>query len=110
MNKNNMNENNLSENISNQKNWQQENINKRNNLFPIKEDENSIIDSSFSIDYSNLIGKDLFSEQNVNNETVLDQKINKEIKKEGNSQKISSFLQSKEISLIENSLHLSIFD
>ena len=105
-----MNENNLSENISNQKNWQQENINKRNNLFPIKEDENSIIDSSFSIDYSNLIGKDLFNKQNVNNETVLDQKINKEIKKEGNSQKISSFLQSKEISLIENSLHLSIFD
>ena len=105
-----MNENNLLENISNQNNWKQENINKRNNLFPIKEDKNSIIDSSFSIDYSNLIGKDLFSEQNVNNETVLDQKINKEIKKEGNSQKISSFLQSKEINLIENSLHLSIFD
>ena len=103
-----------------------ENINKKNEIGYINnnkglskiEEEQSIIDASFSINYSDVIGKDLFKEdlellnkQNTNNETVLEQKINKEIKKDGNLKRLpSSFIQSKEINIIEKSLNISILD
>ena len=104
----------FSENI-NQKNEIEYMYNKKS-LSKIEE-EKSIIDASFSINFSDAIGKDLFKEdlellnkQNTNNETVLEQKINKEIKKDGNLKRLSSFIQSKEINILEKSLNISILD
>ena len=104
-----MNQKNRTENINIPQN---ENISNGNNQI---EDENLIINFSFSKDYANLIRKDLIQKDNNlnnenNNETILEQKINKEIKKDGNIQKLSSFIQSKEINILQSSLNFSLSD
>ena len=111
MEQNKNNENNISEN-NNQKN-EIGYINNNKSLSKIEE-EKSIIEASFSINFSDIIGKDLFKEelnkQSINNETVLEQKIIKEIKKDGIIKRLSTFIQSKEINILEKSLDISILD
>ena len=82
-----------------------------------KEDNDNRLSEEDPTNYSNIIGKDLFQEEkdftkteNLINETILDQKINNEIKKDGNSSRISEFVQSEEITNIEKSLHISIIE
>ena len=106
--------------VNNQAYEQQHNIiNKQNNKNNNEESENEspIFNSNVWKEFSDVIGKDLFKNEkdflnrdNLNKETVLDQKINKEIKKEGNSLEISTFIQSEDISNLENSLHVSLLD
>ena len=117
MNQNIKNENNIKQNDNNKQNLQEFNIFDKKAIFNDNESDESLINSNFSIDFADIIGKDLFREereylkrQNTNNETVLEQKINKKIQNEENLQKLSSFVQSREISLLESSLHISLSD
>ena len=108
-----------SQNNGNISNRNQSNTNDKKNNFMNKEEED-IINSSFSVDFSNVIGVDLFKEEreeekeyinreSKNNETILEQKIkNKE--NDINFPQISSFIQSQDINLIENSFHMSVLD
>ena len=82
-----------------------------------KEDNDNRLSEEDPTNYSNILGKDLFQEEkdftkteNLINETILDKKINNEIKKDVNSSRISEFVQSEEITNIEKSLHISIIE
>ena len=102
----------------NNENQNKEKISNENKDIKKKEEEEEIskIRSSFALNYENngkeipKGDKDFINRKNTNIETVLDQKINKEIKKEGTISRVSTFLQSKEINLLENSLNISIVD
>ena len=101
------------DNISNRKEY---NNNDKANTFMNKEEED-IINSSFSVDFSYLKGADLFKEEkeylsreNKNNETILEQKISKNKDIDLNFPQISSFIQPQDINLIENSFHMSVLD
>ena len=90
-------------------NEENKNINK-------EKEENKLIDNnSFCEDFSGIIGKDLFREeqptviiQNKLKETVLDQKIHEKIKETEN--KISPFIQSEKINELQKSLNISLTD
>ena len=104
-----------SQNNDDNSNRKQSDINNKKNNF-INNEEEDVINSSFSVDFSNVIGVDLFKEereylnrQNTNRETILEKKINKN-KESGNFPQISSFIQTNDITLIENSIHMSILD
>ena len=79
-------------------------------------DEMAKIFSPFSSNYENVdkdipkVDKDLLNRKNTNNETVLEQKVNKTIKRQGTISRVSSFIQPEEISLLEKSLNISIVD
>ena len=117
MNTNNNNEfisqNNENNNISNRK---QSNNNEKANSYMNKEEED-IIKSSFSVDFSYLKGVDLFKEEkeylsreNKTNETILEQKLNKNKESDINLPQISSFIQPQDINLLESSFHMSVLD
>ena len=90
-------------------NEENKNINKE------KEENKLINNNSFSDDFSGIVGKDLFKEEqpteiglNKLKETVLDLKINEKIKETEN--KISPFIQSEQINELEKSLNISLTD
>ena len=91
--------------------------NNENNHINLKKEENNndgLIDhSSFCEEFSGVIGKDLFKEEqntelieNQLRKTALDQKISEKTK----DTKLSSFIQSEEIKELENSLNISLTD
>ena len=105
-----------SQNNNNISNRKQFNNNEKTNTFMNKEEED-IINSSFSVDFSDLKGVDLFKEEkeyfsreNKNNETILDQKISKNKESDINFPQISPFIQPQDINLLESSFHMSVLD
>ena len=90
-------------------------LEKNNNLN--NKEEDFFIKSSFSPNISDTTTKDLINEEkdylkreNTFNETVLDKKISKEITKEGNLERVSTFVQSNEVNKIQKSLRISLND
>ena len=90
------------------------NENNHINLKKEEKDNNQLFDNaSFCEEFSGIIGKDLFKEEqhtemieNQLRKTVLDQKISEKTK----DSKISPFVQSEEIKELQNSLNISLID
>ena len=107
-----------SEIIKNENNDKKNNEKELNKNDQSKEspDEMANIFSPLSSNYENVdkdipkVDKDVLSRKSTNNETVLEQKVNKKIKKQGTISRVSSFLQPEEISILEKSLNIAIVD
>ena len=100
-----MSQNNRTENTNILKN---ENDNSNNKL---NIDQKDLIKFSFSNNYANILGEEVINKDNNivkdnNNVTILEQKISKEIKREGSLKRIPSFIQSKEINKLKDSLNI----